>query len=147
MVRLRYEARISVPYLLGGLKSLLAVCQRAREGPAPPPRTHVIHPTQGSLHIHAFFFFLIHPCLHLAAAAPVTNDKALLVIFRRMFISFTAGRKQHLSFEALHHSCDPDLRHPPPALSAVLPLSLFPFLLPGDIHVSGFDGMLLLLPP
>lgn len=94
-----------------------------------------------------YFFFLIHPCLHLAAAAPVTNDKALLVIFRRMFISFTAGRKQHLSFEALHHSCDPDLRHPPPALSAVLPLSLFPFLLPGDIHVSEFDGMLLLLPP
>lgn len=62
MVRLRYEAKISMSYLLEGLKSLLFVKEpmtppphslRPQRGPdpAPPPRT-LIHHEERSLHIH-----------------------------------------------------------------------------------------------
>lgn len=63
MVRLRYEAKISLSYLLEGLKSLLSVCQRAREPPektrpsASSQDTFYTSQTEKTAHSRGFFFF------------------------------------------------------------------------------------------
>lgn len=75
----------------------LSGAPQRRLGPAPPLRTHFLHYKDRRLNIQGLFIFnpkLLPP----GRSSAGDTAKGLLVIFRRMFIFFTAGLWRHLSF-------------------------------------------------